>query len=324
MPSSNDKPPGRPDVGRTEPAATPPTQSPQQCKEIYFRGLGEVFSIGMDMLAADRGIKGPCATEVHSWLAQPSVANSILSDPKARQTQYYLAGHSLGGQAALELAKTLQKNGVKVQALATIDRAFAFATSAKDINAGKVCEDSNWLLHPINSITNSNMVAQCFDKARTAPPARPPANERPPAAEAPIAPREAVRDRRHPQTLQHRAELPQKPAGRPLSHATSRTEARTTPPAREPVHPALNTLDRKVTITKAHKLGKLAHPEQFAVVGEMRKLRGGIVEMTVLDHNHGNKPVTIQVRDVARTIQDASRKGQHVRKVHPDRPRISP
>lgn len=213
----------------------PPTPTTQgtpraQCHEYYFRGLGELPSMGMSMLASSRQ-GGTCTTSSHSWMEAGRIAQHVLSDPEKRQQTIYLAGHSMGALAAFETAKTLQKNGVKVGALATVDRAFAIESS-RGLGI-KTQEEHSWPLHLINSFTSMSSIGSFFDAAQqpshtarhtrqaTEAPATPPHNTTRERRAAPTNERSSQRAA-HTATPTHNSEEHGSPS-RTLPYATMRT-----------------------------------------------------------------------------------------------------
>lgn len=87
-------------------AATAPLRS----EEIYFRGLGEVFSAGICSV-------GPGACR--SFLSVESEIERLCAAPAKGPVK--LAGHSLGASAAMRAAHGLAECGVRVEAVVMLD-----------------------------------------------------------------------------------------------------------------------------------------------------------------------------------------------------------
>lgn len=81
--------------------------------EIYIRGLGWIFSGGLDDLAMERGGK------LIDWYQAEDVAAEICQ--MKVKPRVYIAGHSLGGGAAFQMANELAKCNVRVIAIVAMD-----------------------------------------------------------------------------------------------------------------------------------------------------------------------------------------------------------
>lgn len=91
--------------------------------EIYLlRGLANVFSRGMDALGAKMVRKGLDA-RVYNHAAWRELADNILLRAKRKQVSYpiVIMGHSLGANAAANMAKYLGDKGVKVSYVVAFD-----------------------------------------------------------------------------------------------------------------------------------------------------------------------------------------------------------
>ena len=91
---------------------------------VYFiRGFLNVFSTGFDAMAVKlkaRGVK----SSVYGHLSGSSVRAQILADMKKtgkKPKPIVIVGHSFGGNAAFEVAKSLAKDGVPVDLVITVD-----------------------------------------------------------------------------------------------------------------------------------------------------------------------------------------------------------
>jgi pimeloyl-ACP methyl ester carboxylesterase len=99
---------------------------------VYLiRGIGNVFSLGMDSLAAKLRAKG-VRQSVSNHLTWSSLASKIIAEYKRnkRLAPVVLVGHSLGGNAVLLVAAKLGKAGVPVRLLVVFDATEATPVSA--------------------------------------------------------------------------------------------------------------------------------------------------------------------------------------------------
>lgn len=99
---------------------------------VYLvRGIGNIFSLGMDALADKLRAKG-ISESVSNHLTWSRVANKIAARYKRgrRNAPIVIVGHSLGGNAAIRMAAKLDKAGVPVRLLVIFD-----ATNAEPIPA---------------------------------------------------------------------------------------------------------------------------------------------------------------------------------------------
>lgn len=96
---------------------------------VYLlRGLINIFSLGMDDLAAKIRARGIEAT-VSNHLAWQSDADSAAAAYKAgREGPIILIGHSFGADAVMEMADYLDKQGVPVALIVPFDASQSFAT----------------------------------------------------------------------------------------------------------------------------------------------------------------------------------------------------
>ena len=91
-------------------------------KKVYLlRGLTNVLSPGIDQLAEElpkRNIDATIANHAFS----DSLADEAIQDCKSgRVSSIILVGHSLGARAAVSMAELLQKAGLRVALIVTID-----------------------------------------------------------------------------------------------------------------------------------------------------------------------------------------------------------
>lgn len=86
-----------------------------------FRGLADVFSQGMDTLADELNKRGVDASS-HSHTDWQSIAAKVVADYKAgKEGPIILIGHSLGADAAIEMADRLGDKAVPVALVVPFD-----------------------------------------------------------------------------------------------------------------------------------------------------------------------------------------------------------
>jgi alpha-beta hydrolase superfamily lysophospholipase len=91
-----------------------------------FRGLADVFSTGMDTLADELSKHGVHATS-HSHTDWKAIADRAAADYKAKKEgPIILIGHSLGADAAMEMADYLGDKGVPVALVVPFDGTQSF------------------------------------------------------------------------------------------------------------------------------------------------------------------------------------------------------
>ncbi len=91
-----------------------------------FRGLADVFSTGMDTLADELNKLGVHATS-HSHTDWKAIADRAAADYKAKKEgPIILIGHSLGADAAMEMADYLGDKGVPVALVVPFDGTQSF------------------------------------------------------------------------------------------------------------------------------------------------------------------------------------------------------
>ncbi len=96
--------------------------------QIYLlRGLANVFSRGMDEMAATLTSHGFSPQVINHRGAQTAVDTITRNYRGGQRAPVILIGHSLGANAALRMAKSLQRNGIPVAYLATFDPTNALA-----------------------------------------------------------------------------------------------------------------------------------------------------------------------------------------------------
>ena len=91
-----------------------------------FRGLADVFSLGMNTLTDELNSRGVAAT-VHSHTDWKSIADKAVGNDKAgKEGPIILIGHSLGADAVMEMADYLGDKGVPVALLIPFDATQSF------------------------------------------------------------------------------------------------------------------------------------------------------------------------------------------------------
>jgi hypothetical protein len=103
-------------------SAAPADPRPAGREKVYImRGFMNVFSPGMDQLADELNRRHINAT-VSNHLASASLASDAIAECKSGQiTSIVIVGHSLGATAAVGMADELQKAGVRVALVMTLD-----------------------------------------------------------------------------------------------------------------------------------------------------------------------------------------------------------
>ena len=91
-----------------------PSMTQSRGHVYLFRGLADVFSLGMDTLANELNSRGIDATS-HSHNDWKSIADKAAANYKAgTEGPIILIGHSLGADAVMEMADYLGDKGVPV------------------------------------------------------------------------------------------------------------------------------------------------------------------------------------------------------------------
>jgi pimeloyl-ACP methyl ester carboxylesterase len=112
-------------------AASPSAASRASAPQVYLmRGFLNVFSMGMDSLAAElRGV-GISAT-VDSYASWQAAAREIAANYKAgRRGPIVLVGHSFGSDAVMDMGQYLGEMGVPVALIVSFDGTYPHAASA--------------------------------------------------------------------------------------------------------------------------------------------------------------------------------------------------
>jgi hypothetical protein len=100
-----------------------------------FRGLADVYSLGMNTLADELNARGVYAT-AHSHTDWKPIADKATADYKAgKEAPIILIGHSLGADAVMEMADYLGDKGVPVALVVPFDGTQSFPVPG---NVGRV------------------------------------------------------------------------------------------------------------------------------------------------------------------------------------------
>ncbi len=91
-----------------------------------FRGLGDVFSVGMDTLADELNKRGVYATSHSHTDWKPIAEKVVLAYKSGTEGPIILIGHSLGADAVMEMADYLGDRGVPVALVAPFDGTQSF------------------------------------------------------------------------------------------------------------------------------------------------------------------------------------------------------
>jgi hypothetical protein len=114
---------------------TGPGSADSRAHVYLLRGLMNIFSLGMDTLADELNRRGVYAT-VDNHADWQELANSAAAKYKAgTEGPIIIIGHSLGADAAMEMAAYLGERGVPVALVVPFDGTDSYAASA---NVGRV------------------------------------------------------------------------------------------------------------------------------------------------------------------------------------------
>lgn len=107
-----------------------PSMATPRAHVYLLRGLLNIFSLGMDTLAAELNKRGVYAT-VDNHADWQSLADSAAANYKAgKEGPIILIGHSLGADAVMAMAAYLGRRGVPVALVVPFDGTGSFAASA--------------------------------------------------------------------------------------------------------------------------------------------------------------------------------------------------
>ena len=107
-----------------------PSMAAPRAHVYLLRGLLNIFSLGMDTLAAELNKRGVYAT-VDNHADWQELADSAAANYKAgKEGPIILIGHSLGADAVMEMASYLGKRGVPVALVVPFDGTASFPASS--------------------------------------------------------------------------------------------------------------------------------------------------------------------------------------------------
>lgn len=102
-------------------AAVPASAQPSRGHVYLLRGLANVFSLGMDDLATKLNARGIPAT-VHEYGQWQQLASAASAESRANgNAPIIIVGHSLGADAAVEMAQRLTALGTPPKLVVTFD-----------------------------------------------------------------------------------------------------------------------------------------------------------------------------------------------------------
>jgi pimeloyl-ACP methyl ester carboxylesterase len=91
-------------------------------RKVYLlRGLTNVLSPGIDQLADELQKRNIAATVANHAFSDSLAAEAIQDCKSGRVSSIVLVGHSLGASAAVSMAEQLQKAGLRVALIVTLD-----------------------------------------------------------------------------------------------------------------------------------------------------------------------------------------------------------
>lgn len=110
--------------GGTAALAQSARQAPATAKEVQvdlFRGLADIFSRGMDTLTDRLNRQGYSARvySTHGW--QSAAARIADRYTRGHRDIIVIIGHSLGGNAAFDVANALDKQNIPIELIVTFD-----------------------------------------------------------------------------------------------------------------------------------------------------------------------------------------------------------
>src|SRR3974390_3068625 len=115
-------------AGIALPLGSPPSSAESRAHVYLLRGLMNIFSLGMDTLAAEISKRGVYAT-VHNHSEWQGLADQAAAAYHAGpEGPIILIGHSLGADAVMEMAAYLDRKGVPVALVVPFDGTGSFAT----------------------------------------------------------------------------------------------------------------------------------------------------------------------------------------------------
>src|ERR1700733_802403 len=114
-------------AGMMIPLGSNPCMAQSRAHVYLLRGLMNIFSLGMDTLADELNRRGVYAT-VDNHAEWQSLANQAAANYKAgKEGPIIIIGHSLGADAAMEMANYLGARGVPVALVVPFDGTQSFS-----------------------------------------------------------------------------------------------------------------------------------------------------------------------------------------------------
>lgn len=136
-------------MASAEPGQPARGASSKRAGHVYLlRGLGNVFSLGMDQLASKLNRAGVAAT-AHTFIEWSSLAETIGTQYKSgKHGPVILMGHSAGADSTIQLASRLNDLGVPVRLIVNFD---PVSPGRVPKNVGQVVNYylSNWWGSPV-------------------------------------------------------------------------------------------------------------------------------------------------------------------------------
>jgi len=103
-------------------SATSAATGPGMHRKVYLLcGLTNVLSPGLDQLAEELGKRNIDATIANHAFWESLAADAIQDCKSGRVSSIVLVGHSLGASAAVSMAEQLERAGVRVALIVTLD-----------------------------------------------------------------------------------------------------------------------------------------------------------------------------------------------------------
>src|SRR6478752_721118 len=105
---------GKRRLAAAQPGAAKEHEAPSRAHVYLLRGLMNIFSLGMDQLAAKIAQRG-IAASVHNHAEADAIVAEIAAHYRAGDRgPVILIGHSLGANAVMTIAQSLNRDGIPV------------------------------------------------------------------------------------------------------------------------------------------------------------------------------------------------------------------
>lgn len=127
--------------------AASPAPTARQVQVDLFRGLADVFSRGMDTLAARLNREGYVARAFSTGGWEAAARRIVDQYAQQQRVIVVLIGHSLGANVTFDIANALDKHGIPIELIVTFD-----ATSPKPVPKN--------VLHLVNFYQNNGFGKQ--------------------------------------------------------------------------------------------------------------------------------------------------------------------